>query len=235
MQTTFRGFPPAGLDFLASLEKNNDRDWFNAHRQDYEQNLLQPAADFVTQLGLRLRSIAPGIAFDPATSGRGSILRLHRDIRFSKDKSPFHTYMRFLFWEGGGKKMENPGFFIGFDARSAKIHAGMHAFPKPMLQAYQQAVAGEQSGTELAAALAILGEDPRYEVGGDQYVRVPGGYDGEHPRADLLRYKALYVTTPEIPAGVITSADFLEVCFEHCVRMAPIFHWLVGVSRQAGA
>ncbi len=104
----FYGFPAEALRFLEELSKNNNREWFNAHKQEYQDHVLAPAQDFVLALGERLRTISAGIIYDTRTSGSGSILRTHRDIRFSKDKTPYHTYVRMVFWEGSRKKMENP-------------------------------------------------------------------------------------------------------------------------------
>jgi uncharacterized protein (TIGR02453 family) len=88
MLMQFNGFPRDGLAFLGDLAAHNDRAWFAAHKQEYQATLLEPAQAFVGVLGERLRALAPGIRADPRTDGRGTLMRLSRDTRFSDDKTP---------------------------------------------------------------------------------------------------------------------------------------------------
>lgn len=225
---SFSGFPKEGLRFLADLADNNNREWFNAHKQDYIDYLLMPAQAFVAELGERLRKLSKGMQYDLRTNGSGSILRIYRDIRFSKDKSPYHTYMRARFWEGESKKSSS-GYFFRFDANGARMHAGLHIFEKPLLAAYRDAVADKKLGKELEKALALVVKAGRYEVGGEHYKRVPKGYDPEHERANLLRYNGLYASSPQISRTKLTSSKFVDICVEHCKNMMPLHKWLVKV------
>jgi uncharacterized protein (TIGR02453 family) len=230
---SFSGFPKEGLEFLEGLAHNNDRQWFEAHKGDYRSYVLEPAQAFVVALGERLKLLAPEIAYDTRTNGSGSIMRIHRDLRFSRDKTPYHTSLRVVFWQGAGKKTDNPGFFFGMDARGAALYGGMHDFPRPVLATYQEAVADDTLGAELEAALEPLRGAGVYEMGGDQYKRVPAGYAPDHARADLLRYKGLYARSPRIEPALLTAPELVEVCFEHCRVMAPLFGWLVQVRQRA--
>jgi uncharacterized protein (TIGR02453 family) len=230
---SFPGFPVEGLSFLEGLAQNNNREWFEAHKDDYRSYLLEPAQDFVVALGERLKLLSPEIAYDTRTNGSGSIMRIYRDLRFSKDKTPYNTNLRVVFWQGAGKKTENPGFFFGMDAQGAALYGGMHGFPKPVLSVYQEAVADDALGAELEAALAPLRSAGVYEIGGERYKRVPRGYHTDHARADLLRYKGLYARSPQIEASVLTTPELVEVCFEHCRAMASLHHWLVRVNQAA--
>ncbi len=89
MTTTddFDGFPLEAMQFFADLEHNNNRDWFQAHKPDYQNHIIAPGKAFVLALGQRLAAISPHIQFDTRTNGAGSMLRIYRDIRFSKDKT----------------------------------------------------------------------------------------------------------------------------------------------------
>ena len=99
--TTFTGFPQDGLQFLAELEENNERPWFEANKARFEEGLLQPAVAFVEIIGKRLQEeISAGIQYDPRTNGSGSLMRIYRDTRFSKDKTPYKTHLDGLFWSG---------------------------------------------------------------------------------------------------------------------------------------
>jgi uncharacterized protein (TIGR02453 family) len=136
----FPGFPQAGLDFLDQLKRNNNRDWFNAHKQEYQKTVQQPALDLVAALGARLQEISSDLIFDTRSNGAGSLFRIQRDIRFSKDKTPYKLMVDMLFWEGDGKKTESPGMGLRITAEGGGTFTGMHHFPKPMLAAYRDAV-----------------------------------------------------------------------------------------------
>ena len=226
-QSKFVGFPKEGLQFLRDLSANNNRDWFKTHEQSYRDNLLEPARLFVIDLGQRLKSIIPGISYDPQTNGAGSIMRIYRDIRFSKDKTPYNTYLRIIFWEGPLKKTENPGIYFSMDADEAVIYMGVHIFTKEQLDAFRQAVLDRGLGSELVQALADVQAAGDYETGGATYKRVPAGYPAEHARAQYLLYTGLYAMSPKIKPELFTQPALVDVCFEHCRNMAPIHHWLV--------
>src|SRR5579862_1483254 len=105
----FEGFPRSGLEFLSGLAANNNKAWFEEHRNEYEKCLLEPAKDLVVDLGSKLQDqVSPNIQADPRFNG--SIMRISRDIRFSKDKSPYKNWLGLWFWEGGPRRsMESPG------------------------------------------------------------------------------------------------------------------------------
>src|SRR5215831_4115203 len=87
----FAGFPKAGIEFLADLAANNNRSWFESHREEYQTRALEPAQTFVTALGTKLQTLAGDIRVDTRTDGSGVLMRIHRDTRFSKDKARYKT------------------------------------------------------------------------------------------------------------------------------------------------
>jgi uncharacterized protein (TIGR02453 family) len=225
----FTGFPPDGLAFLAGLAAHNERAWFVAHKQAYQATLLAPAQAFVGALGERLQALAPGIRVDPRSDGRGTLMRLSRDTRFSDDKTPYKTELSGLFWEGGDEKTACPAFGFRLQADGMDLMAGLFTFAKDALQAFRTAVADEQQGAELATIIDSLRVKAGYAVQGAYYKRVPAGYDPNHPRADLLRYQGLYVHPPRLGVDVVCSATLVDRCFEHFQAMAPVQRWLVKV------
>jgi uncharacterized protein (TIGR02453 family) len=229
----FEGFPGEGLQFLEDLKQNNNREWFQAHKALYTEYVLRPAQDFVVAFGEALQGISEGIAYGNQASGSGSILRIYRDLRFSKDKRPYNTHMRLFFWEGSRKKMENPGYYLRIDPSGGNVYAGMYRFPKPFLEVYREAVVDEKLGGELERALATVREAGEYEIGGERYKRVPRGYDSAHERAELLLYKGLYAGAPAIEREVLMSPELVDVCLEHCRNMAPLHRWLVRVGEPS--
>lgn len=229
---SFPGFPPEGLQFLADLEYNNNRDWFQAHKSVFETTLLDPLKAFVSIMGQRLQSVSANIIHDTRTNGSGSISRIYRDIRFSEDKSPYKTYMGVFFWEGTGKKMENPGFHLHLDAKAAVARCGIYMFPKPMLTRYRQAVVDEALGADLVTAIDTVKNSGDYQIGGEHYKRVPRGFDADHAHADFLRYNGLGAHSPQIDAATLTSPDLIDICFEHFYRLSPLHHWLVRLYQE---
>jgi uncharacterized protein (TIGR02453 family) len=228
----FTGFPAQGLQFLQDLARDNNRDWFQAHKDDYLNFVLAPAQAFVVALGERLRSLSPEIDYDAKSGGGGSIMRIYRDVRFSKDKRPYNTHVGMVFWEGRLKRMENPGFFVGVEPTGAGVYVGQHLFSKPQLDVYRQAVVDEDLGSDLAKALVSLQDAGDYAIGGSHYKKVPPGYDPLHPRAELLKFNGLHASSRPIPPEQVQSPDFVEVCYRHCQNMSPLHRWLVAAFRS---
>lgn len=226
---SFKGFPRAGLVFLAELEKNNTKEWFEAHRDEHTSLLMEPAKAFVVAVGERLQSISPHIYYDTKTNGTGTLLRIYRDTRFSHDKSPIKTNISGMFWEGGGKKMERPGFGFQLEASALRLMGGQFNFPKDVLEICRQYVDIDPSGKELAKILDDIQRKGDYTVNGDATSRVPAGYDADHPRADLLKYKGLWCSTSIEDLDVITSPDLPDIAFEHFRNVAPLQQWLAGL------
>ena len=128
--------------------------------------------------------------------------------------------------------MENPGFFVRLDQSGVGVFVGIHVFAKSFLAAYRDAVADEELGTGLEAALAEVRGRGGYEIGGEHYKRVPRGYDADHARADLLRYNGLHAHSQAIDPQIISTPELVEVCFARCRDMAPLHQWLVQVGQR---
>ncbi|MBK9054993.1 MAG: DUF2461 domain-containing protein [Chloroflexi bacterium] len=223
---SFNGFPAEGLAFLVELESNNNKAWFEANKQRYQTDLLEPALAFVTELGQQLARVVPDIQYDTRTDGRGTLTRIYRDVRFSQDKSPYNTHVNGLFWHGRGKKTEHPAFGFRLSADGMGLMAGLFGFPKEMLEKYRHAAA--TSGPELAHILATLQSQGQYTVMGEQFKRVPAGFPADHPQADLLRYAGLAVSPrPGLAPAVVQSTDLVPTCMAHFERMAPVWYWLM--------
>jgi uncharacterized protein (TIGR02453 family) len=224
----FRAFPGEAIAFYRALESSNERAWFEAHKDDYIRHVQQPAVAFVAAMGERLQTIAPGIRYDTRTNGAGSLMRIHRDTRFSRDKTPYKTNLGIIFWEGAGKKTECPGFYFHLEARMAALYCGLYQFTPGALATYRAAVADDARGSELAGIVDSL-RGQGYHIAEQGYKRVPAGYDKGHPRADLLRHTGLFAATPDLDPQMVTTEDFMETALAHWGRMAPLHHWLADV------
>lgn len=224
MSETFAGFRPDLLDFLSVLARNNSREWFGAHRDQYERVLLERARAFVLAMAEQLPRLGPDIHAEPKV--HGSILAINRDTRFSPDKTPYKTHLDLWFWQGSGPSRERPGYFCRLQEQSLILGAGMHAFSaEGVLERYREAVLDPERGGQLEQAAEAVGKEL---IGGRTYSRVPRGLPDDHPRADWLRHSALYAEVQvEPPPRELFGPQFPEFCMAHYERLAPLQQWLV--------
>ncbi len=194
MSTTtpeFVGFSDETFLFLRQLAENNDRMWFEKNRKTYEDHLIAPAKLLVTSIGARLEEFSPNFQADPRING--SIVRINRDIRFSKDKTPYKTHLDLWFWEGKSERTwDCSGFFFRLSPQSLILGTGIHSFSKPTLAAYREAIVNPPEGSALINAIRRVEQAGPYEMGGDSYKRVPTGYDPDSERAEFLKRKGLF-------------------------------------------
>ena len=221
----FTGFPRAALTFLGELKAHNEKPWFEAHRKDFEETLVLPGRALVSELGGRLVA-ETGLPLHVEPKIGGSIMRQHRDTRFSKDKSPYKTYFGLWFWEGEGRSALRPGFYMGFSAVDFTIGAGKHVFEDEQLAAYRAAVDAETRGSELTHVVAALRASGPYEIAGQTYKNVPAAFAREHPRAELLKHTGLHAQVTAAPPAALHTAALVEHALEHYRALAPLVRWL---------
>lgn len=221
---TFVGFPPTTLEFLRDLGANNAKAWFEAHRAEYERDYLRPALAFVEAMREPLLTLHPDVHADPRVNG--SLFRIYRDIRFTKDKTPYKDHIDVYFWVGEGRRpRERPGFFFRLRAHQLRIGAGMHAFDARMLEAYRAAVLDDAKGSELDSAIEHA-RSAGAAVAGVGYRNVPGGLDPNHPRATLLRHNALYALFDEPTPASLPSPAFIDHCLSRYRPLTPLLAWV---------
>lgn len=225
----FDGFKKKTNSFWKDLAANNNKAWFEEHRPDYERYVLEPSRLLVTDLGEELRKIAPRIQAIPKVNK--SLFRINRDLRFSKDKSPYKTHMGIWLWEGEGKRMECSGFYFHLEPGRLMLGVGIHQFPRDMLIAYRDDVAGPRHGAALARAVRQV-EQAGYGVGVEHYKRVPRGYAPDHKRADLLKFRGLTAMTESKIPKEFYRADLVEWCMAHYQAMLPIHKWLLAFTKR---
>jgi uncharacterized protein (TIGR02453 family) len=220
----FGGFTKDTFKFLRNLEKNNTKEWFEDHRETYEEKVFQPSLSFISGMGERLSSIAPDIVAIPKTDK--SIFRIYKDIRFSKDKTPYKTHVGIFFWEGKRKKLENPGFYLQLNKSSIYIASGLYIFPNDLLKPYRDSVVHPRRGAELTSIIKKITKSPSYKVGDAHYKRVPRGYDPEHPNAELLLYNGIHAYCESSIPEEIYSSQFVEYCYKIFKDFSPLHTWL---------
>lgn len=214
--------PPELLDFMADLAENNDRDWFKANKGRYDAQVKEPALGFIRAIQGPLMDLSPHFVASDKGNG-GSLFRIYRDTRFSKDKSPYktHTGMQFRHAQAS-RDVHAPGFYIGLEPGNCMLGAGMwHPERSALLKARQAVV--ERPDDFLAAKAAGL--DAGWERMGESLKRAPKGFDPEHALIEDLRYKdwALSLALPEERLGTTGLEQWVCERFEEAM---PWMRWL---------
>ena len=223
----FNGFDKQTLTFLRQLAKNNNRKWFEAHRDDYEQYFVQPAQALVMALGPRLKKLSPGINYDPNHTGRGSIKKIFTDQRY-RDRKPYKTWLGLIFWEGPFKaKKDNSVFGLRLTPDGLWFFSGLKHFDAKVLKAYRDAVDDAKLGPALTRAINQVRKRGDYMFPEPEYKQVPRGFDADHPRADLLRNKAMLAWRCDQLPPELHSAKLLDYAYARLKDMAPVHKWCV--------
>jgi len=225
MNKRFRGFPLGTRDFYKGLKKHNNREWFNKHKPFYKDEILPAAQALVHDLGDRLEEIAPGIIADPRLNGSGSIFRIYRDVRFSKDKSPYKPFLGIIWWQGSRKKTAGSGFYFHLEHNRLTLYTGLNLFTPDALHAYRKHLQKEKNSEALASALKKI-KKKSYTIGGERYKRFPRNFDKDMKNADLMFYKGLHASTTGPIPDEFYAIDLVDICFNHYRKMAPLHLWL---------
>jgi uncharacterized protein (TIGR02453 family) len=220
----FEGFSKDTLVFLSELADNNEKSWFDANRARYEGELLDREKAFVTAVGERMHDVEPGLEAVPRVNG--SIFRINRDTRFSKDKTPYKTHADMWFWEGKDRKSSS-GMFLRIVPDSVWVGAGAHMLDKDSLTRVRDAIVDER-GAQLAMIVDDL-EKAGYEGEEPTLKRTPRGYLIDHPRADLLRLTSFVGMKEQPVPKEFYSAEFVEWCSLQFEELLPLHRWLVSV------
>ncbi len=207
-----RHFTPAVFRFLRDLARNNDRDWFQANRERYLDEARDPALRFITDFGAHLARISPHFRADPRPSG-GSLFRIYRDIRFSRDKSPYKTHLGIHFRHEAGKSAHAPGFYLHLEPRACFMGVGIWRPDTATLVRLRRLVADDPD------AWRAMTTDPRFatkfSITGERLKRPPRGFPADHPLVEVLKLKDFTALTP-LTQRSITSAGFVEDFAELC-------------------
>lgn len=219
----FTGFPKEGFDFLRGLAKKNDKKFFDENRAIYDEYVVAPSRSFVVAMGDQLRSRVSK-TFVAIPKANGSLGRINRDVRFSKDKRPYNTHLHFRFWDGKDKKSA-PGVGMWISPDGVGIAVGLMQFDKPALAKYRKAVLDAKAGPALEEAYAAATK-AKAKVGEPHYKKVPKGFDADHPRADWLRWTHVGVMMRVDTPKLVHTAKFATWCGERVDKLAPVHHWL---------
>lgn len=215
-------FTKATLDFLRNLARNNNRDWFEANKPLYETRVRTPALSFISDMAEKLPGIAPRFVALPAKSG-GSLMRVHRDTRFSKNKEPYKTNIGIQFRHQTGKDVHAPGYYLHIAPEECFLGVGIWHPDAPALQMIRESI-DSKAKTWLQAR-----DDKKfkqaYTLSGDSLKRPPRGYSAEHPLlVDLVRKDFIAVTN--LPYNIVTSSKLLAHVVQQYRVATPFMRYL---------
>jgi len=224
--SAFSGFSRDLPAFLGELRENNSKAWFDENRHRYESVYLEPAKAFVAAIAPDLHAVSPAIAAEPRVNG--AVMRVNRDIRFSKDKTPYKTTMDIHFVEGATKLKSNPAYLFRFTAEAFHIGVGAHGFNKAQLAAWREALVDDTAGKAFRTALSAASKAGYDDPGGQHYKTVPRGLPADHPNADFLRFNMFYLTREESPPpDALFTPQAVDNCMAAFHALRPVQAWLV--------
>ncbi|MEK6804961.1 MAG: DUF2461 domain-containing protein [Nitrospirota bacterium] len=218
--TQFQGFPKETFSFLSDLSSNNRKAWFDANKGRFRRVVEQSVQNFVAAMCTRLSH-----AFKDIEHLEGKVFRIHRDIRFSKDKTPYKTHVGIRFSEDASKNCAAPFFYVQLEAERLLFVTGQKEFEGDALDGYRAAVLDAETGR----ALETLVNKMRHTgagLQGEQLQKVPRGYPADHARADLLRFKGLYIESSLPVTQQICGPECVQVCLKQFARGKPLHDWL---------
>jgi len=218
----FEGFPKNALSFLRRLKKNNNRPWFQKHKQEYEEDVRFPMQCFVATLGQLMADAAPEFEFNP----RKSIFRLYRDVRFSKNKAPYKTNIgAFFTLRGRGNAEGEPGgFYVGVHPPEIYVGGGIYMPSGAQLKLIRQHIVKDSEGF-----LAIV-ESRKFkkefgEIEGERLQKAPLGYPKDHPMIEYLKCKQFFVGRT-LPEPACLRPRFAQDSAKTLTDVLPFVRWL---------
>lgn len=222
----FQGFPQSGFQFLKQLKENNTKDWFEERRELYEQSLRNPAKALIQQMDESF--LREGLPFE--ASLKKSLFRIHRDTRFSKDKSPYKTNIGITFpviRDGMSKvtKTEIPGIYLHIEPKTCFIAGGLYMPDAKQLKSLRTRIEQDWSLLdELNVDSGFLKEFPE-GMQGAKVKTMPRGYDPEHPGKEWLRMKQ-FIVMHMIPEKITQSDALMDMLLNKAHAIAPLMKFL---------
>ena len=210
-------FSPQLFAFLRELKDHNEREWFNANKARYEQELKEPALAFVEDMAYRLPQVAPHL-----TADKRSLFRIYRDTRFAKDKTPYKTHVGIYFRHARSGDADTAGMYLHLEPRHVFMGAGIWHPGSPGLKRIRDALVARPEGWR--EAVAAVG--PEWQLAeGERLKRPPAGYAKEHPLIEDIKRKSFAITSPMSQRDA-TASGFLDECEARAAKARPFMAFL---------
>jgi uncharacterized protein (TIGR02453 family) len=217
----FEGFPKQGIAFLKRLKKNNNRPWFQAHKEEYEQHVRFPMQCLIATLAQKMIDAAPEIDFNP----KKAIFRIYRDVRFSKNKAPYKTNIAAAFDIRGKKSpTETPGLYVGIEPGEVFVGGGIYMPTGEQLKAIRRAMV-----TDPESFLTVV-ENKRFKnefggIEGEKLQKAPLGFPKDHPMIEHLKHKQFFVGKV-YNDSVCLKPKFADTVASVLADCMPLIRWL---------
>jgi uncharacterized protein (TIGR02453 family) len=202
--------------FLTELKRHNDRAWFTKNKQRYEERVRDPFLDFIADAGPELRKISSKLVADPRPSG-GSMFRIHRDVRFSKDKSPYKTYVGAHFQLGEKGEGGAPGYYFHLEPGRSLVGGGMWQPEPDALQGIRERISNRPAEWKKARQ--------RLDDHGDELKRPPRGFDADDPMIEDIKRKS-FTAGVRLTDAQVTSPSLMKTFVGACRDLAPLMKFL---------
>jgi uncharacterized protein (TIGR02453 family) len=212
---------PALFSFLRDLADHNDREWFAENKARYVEDVQEPAIAFVATFEKPLTKISPNFRADARPMG-GSLFRIHRDIRFSKDKTPYKTHTGIHFRHRSAGDVHAPGFYLHLEPGAVFAAAGIWHPDGAAQGAIRDAIVDDPAGWKRATGGDF---SKTYTLTGDSLKRPPPGFDPDHPLIEILKRKDFVAETP-LTEKAVTAPGFPEEYARLCRTAAPFLRFL---------
>lgn len=218
----FQGFQEDFFRFFRDLENNNQRAWFNENKARYHESVVNPISAFIVDIAPGLKKISSHYVANPKPHG-GSMFRIYRDTRFSKDKTPYKTHAGVQFRHEAGKDAHAPGFYLHLAPEGVFFGGGVWLPPNPVLNRVRDHI------VDNARSWSRIRNDKRVVssggIRGDSLKRPPRGFDPEHRHIEDLKKKSFYVAI-EVPAEAALEPDFIDQVSKGFKLAAPMVRFI---------
>ena len=222
----FGGFGPVTVKYLEDLEDNNNRDWFKANKHRYDSDVLQPALDFITVMGPRIEKISEYFTAIPKRMG-GSLMRVYRDTRFSKDKTPYKTNIGIQFRHERGKDVHAPGYYLHIESTGCFLGVGMWHPESGVLRAIRERIATKPDDWRRAVATRSFANT--FTLGGDSLKRPPRGFNEATPHLDDVKRKD-FIAVCDFSIDDAASAKFADQVATRFAKATPLMQFLCAAA-----
>jgi uncharacterized protein (TIGR02453 family) len=224
----FAGFSKNTLPFLESIRQHNDKEWFESHRTEYEEYILNPSRLFVEEFGEHLMALEPTINFSPKINK--SLFRIYRDTRrMGAIKVPLKHRIGIIFWQGSGSRMQTSSFYLHFSPDELFVAVGVRWFEKPMLDAYREFISDDKRRAKLASVLEVLNAKG-YKTIEKGYKRYPRGFDAQMSDANLSLYKGMATYKVLDPKLIINGDKLIDMLYKIYEEMLPLQQLVYEIS-----
>ncbi len=216
-------FSDRTFKFLRGLARHNEREWFHAHKTEYEAQLRQPFLRLLTDLQPVVAGISTHFRADPRGVG-GSLFRIHRDTRFSKDKTPYKSWQGARLYHERARQVAAPSFYLHVKPGECFVGGGLWHPETKTQRRIRQFIVDNPGGWERAAHGTAFREHYTLESS-DMLVRVPAGFPADFDRADDLRHRN-FVVTRALDDADVSGAELLSLLEGDLAAIAPFMDYL---------